>query len=79
VSQLLDVRLVIEGSPCSCSGSVLRVHAADGRRELRCERCNTRRAVLGDRTTDFILAVCRGYGAPDRPIILRRPQQMNSA
>jgi hypothetical protein len=75
---IADVRLVIEGRVCSCGGSVLRVHVADGRRELRCESCSARRGLLSDQSTNFILAVCRGFGLPEKPIVLRRTQQADS-
>jgi hypothetical protein len=79
VTPLLDTRFIIESAVCSCGNAVLRVQLADGRRELRCEGCGIRRGLLSDRTTDFVLAICRSYGAPERPIILRRPQQANTA
>jgi hypothetical protein len=79
MSQLLDVPLIIEGRACGCGSSALRVHLADGRSELRCVTCDRRAGLLSDRTTDFILAICRGYGPPEKPIVLRRPQQTNSA
>jgi hypothetical protein len=78
MSHLADVRLVIESSVCSCGGDVLRVRFADGRRELCCERCGVRRGLLSDKSTDFILAICRGYGPPTAPIILRRSSAINS-
>jgi ribosomal protein S14 len=79
MSQIADVRLVIESSACPCGANILRVDAVDDRRDLRCESCGLRRGVLSDRSTDFILAICREYGPPEKPIVLRRPQQTNSA
>jgi hypothetical protein len=73
------VRLVIEGRTCMCGATILRVRAVDGRCELHCERCDAKVGVLSSRTSDFLLAITRGYGAPTQPIVLRRPQQTNSA
>jgi hypothetical protein len=72
------VTLIVEGGPCSCGDNVLHVCAVDSRRELRCASCNNRAGLLSDKSADFVMAICRGYGAPERPIVLRRPQT-NSA
>jgi hypothetical protein len=72
------IRLTIEGRVCSCGGNVLRVHTAGDRLELHCEACDVRRGLLSDKSADFVLAICRGYGTPTKPITLRRPQA-NSA
>jgi hypothetical protein len=73
------VRLTIEGHKCDCGGDVLHVHVAGDRRELRCESCNSPAGLLSEQSAGFVLAIAKTFGAPDRPIILRRPQAINSA
>jgi hypothetical protein len=68
-----DLRLTIEGRKCRCGGDVMHVCAGDGgRRELKCEACGSHRGLLSNESADFVLRVCRGFGAPTTPIILRR-------
>jgi hypothetical protein len=74
-----DLRLTVESRWCGCGDNVLRVYVVDSQRELRCETCNSRAGLFSARSADFVLAVCRGFGASDTPIILRRPQIPNSA
>jgi hypothetical protein len=73
------VTLVIEDRRCDCGHDILRVRAVDSRRELRCASCDCRAGLLSDKSADFIIAISRGYGPPEKPIVLRRPQQTNSA
>jgi hypothetical protein len=58
-------------SPCRC-GSRLATVAAD--HVLKCE-CGARRNPLSERTIDFITEIARCFGAPDRPIFLRRKRE----
>jgi hypothetical protein len=63
------VRLDVGGIvACRCGCDVARI----AERELRCEQCDSRRGLLGDRSADFIVAVCAQFGAPTVPITLRR-------
>jgi hypothetical protein len=73
------VTLIIEGRRCSCGDNVLHICVVDSRRELRCASCNDRAGLLSDKSADFIMAICRGYGPPERPVVLRRPRATNSA
>jgi hypothetical protein len=73
------VPLIVEGHRCGCGDNVLHVCVVDSRRELRCASCDNRAGLLTDKSADFIMAICRGYGPPERPIVLRRPQATNSA
>jgi hypothetical protein len=69
------VTLIVEGRRCGCGDNVLHVCVVDSRRELRCASCSNRAGLLSDKSADFIMAaVCRGYGPPEKPIVLRRPQ-----
>jgi hypothetical protein len=74
-----DVRLMVEGRTCACGGSVLRVHISADRRELHCATCGACAGLLSNQPAGFVLAIAKTFGAPDRPIILRRPQATNSA
>jgi hypothetical protein len=73
-----DVRLRIDVGgvlACRCGCDVAIVQTADNQRALTCESCGKHRGLLGDRTADFIAAVCAQFGAPENPITVRRPPQ----
>jgi hypothetical protein len=60
---------------CRCGCDVAIVQTTDAQRALVCESCGKYRGLLGDRSADFIAAVCAQFGAPETPITLRRRPQ----
>jgi hypothetical protein len=60
--------------PCpSCSGSIGVIGSSGGPHANRvtCATCGTFRRWLGHREADFVARICRTFGCPKAPIILR--------
>jgi hypothetical protein len=67
--RLEGVKFRLAARACRCGSDVAVIGAG---LTVSCTECGVRRGYLSERTTHFLMQVCRQFGPPLEPVILRR-------